>query len=120
MHHSPGFLALVEAILPNITEISAEDYLAQPQAWTLIDVREDHEWQLDHLPNAIHIGRGIIERDIEVRFPDKDAALVLYCGGGFRSALSCHNLQLMGYNQVFSLVGGYRGWCEKQLPLVTD
>ncbi|KFZ37146.1 sulfurtransferase [Shewanella mangrovi] len=120
MQHSPGFLALVEAILPNITEISADDYWQTPFAWTLIDVREDHEWQLDHLPDATHMGRGIIERDIELRFPDKTTPLVLYCGGGFRSALSCHNLQLMGYSKVLSLAGGYRGWCEQQRPLVTD
>lgn len=120
MQHSPGFVALVESILANITEISAAEYVQHADRWTLIDVREDHEWQLDHLPRAVHIGRGILERDIEQRFPDKSTPLVLYCGGGYRSALSCHHLQLMGYNKVLSLAGGYRGWCDSQLPVVKD
>lgn len=116
MKHSPGFLALVEAVTPHITELTIEQYQAD-DAWHLIDVREDNEWLRDHLPNAKHMGRGIIERDIEARFPDKDTAILLYCGGGYRSALSAFNLQKMGYTNVASLIGGYKAWIQRQLPV---
>jgi rhodanese-related sulfurtransferase len=119
MQHNPAFLALVESILPEITEITVEQYQAD-DSWQLIDVREDHEWLKDHLPRARHLGKGIIERDIETRFPDKTSALLLYCGGGYRSALAAYNLKLMGYTHVASLVGGYKAWVARQLPLVQD
>ncbi|ABV37494.1 rhodanese-like protein [Shewanella sediminis HAW-EB3] len=119
MQHNSAFLALVESILPQITEVTVEEY-QNDDVWQLIDVREDHEWLKDHLPAAAHLGRGIIERDIEVRYPDKSTALLLYCGGGYRSALAAMNLQLMGYTRVASLAGGYKAWVQRQLPLVQD
>jgi rhodanese-related sulfurtransferase len=122
--HNPGFLKLVESIRPGIRELSVADVKAKlektggrPAGFRLIDVREDHEWAVDHLPGAEHLGRGIIERDIETKIPDKGAELVLYCGGGFRSALSADNLQKMGYTNVWSMDGGIRGWREAGLPL---
>jgi rhodanese-related sulfurtransferase len=84
---------------------------------TLIDVREDNEWQAGHIKNAIHLGRGIIERDIIQKFPDKDTELILYCGGGFRSALSALNLQKMGYSNVASMDGGWRAWKAANAPI---
>lgn len=119
MKHNPAFLALVESILPQITEVTIEHYQAN-QKYTLIDVREDYEWNKGHLPNAHHLGKGIIERDIETRFPDKDMPLALYCGGGYRSAMAALNLQVMGYSEVVSVAGGYKAWLERQLPLETD
>ena len=120
MQHSPGFLALVQDALQRITEVTREE-LAERQrrgeCWQLIDVREDHEWQAGHLPGAQHLGKGILERDVEKRFPDPATPLVLYCGGGYRSALAADVLQKMGYTRVLSLAGGYRGWCEAGLPV---
>jgi rhodanese-related sulfurtransferase len=120
MQHSPGFLALVQDALQRITEVTREE-LAERQRrgerWQLIDVREDHEWQAGHLPGAQHLGKGILERDVEKRFPDPATPLVLYCGGGYRSALAADVLQKMGYTRVLSLAGGYRGWCEAGLPV---
>ena len=86
----------------------------------LIDVREDNEWAQGHLPGAIHMGRGIIERDVETRIPDTNTKLVLYCGGGFRSAMVADNLQKMGYTNVESMDGGWRGWNEAGLPIAKD
>src|SRR3989441_8727798 len=86
----------------------------------LVDVREDNEWTKGHLPGAVHMGRGIIERDIEQRVPDTNAKLILYCGGGFRSALVAENLQKMGYDNVESMGGGWRGWLEAGLPIARD
>ncbi|GIU29792.1 MULTISPECIES: rhodanese-like domain-containing protein [unclassified Shewanella] len=119
MKHNPAFLALVESVLPKITEVTVEQYQAMT-GWVLLDVREDSEWLQGHLPNAQHLGRGIIERDIETRFPDKQSPLVLYCGGGYRSALAANNLQVMGYSKVVSLAGGYKAWLERQLPIEQD
>ena len=85
-----------------------------------MDTREESEWARGHLPDAVHLSKGIIERDVELRFPDKDAELVLYCGGGFRSALSADNLQKMGYKNVVSMDGGWRGWLEAGYPTVQD
>ncbi|GGI83369.1 rhodanese-like domain-containing protein [Shewanella gelidii] len=119
MKHNPAFLALVEEVIPHISEVTIEQYQADDR-WQLIDVREDHEWLKDHLPEAKHMGRGIIERDIEARFPDKETALLLYCGGGYRSALSALSLQKMGYTNVASLIGGYKSWVQNQLPVVQD
>ncbi|WP_299810087.1 rhodanese-like domain-containing protein [uncultured Shewanella sp.] len=119
MKHNPAFLALVESILPKITEVSVEQYQSMT-GWVLLDVREDSEWHQGHLPNAQHLGRGIIERDIETLFPEKDTPLVLYCGGGYRSALAANNLQVMGYTKVVSLSGGYKAWLGGQLPIEHD
>jgi rhodanese-related sulfurtransferase len=93
--------------------------VAAGEAWILVDIREDHEWAAGRIPGAIHIGRGIIERDIEERFPDNGTPLLLQCGGGFRSALSADNLTRMGYTNVVSLDGGIRGWIEAGLPVET-
>lgn len=119
-HHSPGFLALVNEVKPRIHEIDMDEYkrrLAAGEAGQLIDVREDNEWEAAHVAGAIHLSKGIIERDIETTFPDKDAKLVLYCGGGFRSALATDNLQKMGYRNVISLDGGWRALEISGLPL---
>lgn len=119
--HSEGFLKIVEDAKTRITEISIEQYqemLASGDAGQLVDVREDNEWNLAHAANAIHLSRGIIERDIEHAFPDKATKLVLYCGGGFRSALTADNIQKMGYRNVLSLDGGWRAILTAGLPVV--
>ncbi len=121
MKHSQGFEKLISSIKPNISEISIENVLGKRQnsePFILIDVREDHEWDTSHIEGAIHIGKGIIERDIEKHFPDPSTCLILYCGGGYRSALSCESLQRMGYTNVHSLEGGFRSWCDKTLPIL--
>ena len=118
--HSAAFVALVDDAKSRIREISIDDYrrrAAAGEPLVLIDVREDHEWARGHLPGAVHLGRGILERDVEQRFADKSAPLVLQCGGGFRSALSADNLQKMGYTNVASLAGGYREWVGLGLPV---
>ena len=120
--HSPQFLKLVHDAKSRVQELTVDQVKARQdrgEKLILIDVREDHEWAKDHLPGAIHLGRGIIERDVEARFPDLSTELVLYCGGGFRSALSADNLQRMGYTRVISMDGGIRDWREKGLPLVS-
>ncbi|MCS7045598.1 MAG: rhodanese-like domain-containing protein, partial [Gemmataceae bacterium] len=94
--------------------------LQRREPFVLIDVREDHEWAKGHIPGAIHLGKGIIERDIEARVPDPTTPLVLYCGGGYRSALAADNLQKMGYVNVLSMDGGWRAWKELGLPTVVD
>ena len=112
MQHDPDFENLVNAIRPQIKECSV-DYVyrqLETKQFILIDVREDHEWQTGHLPSAIHLGRGIIERDIAKLVADKNTSIVLYCGGGFRSALSAYNLQQMGYTNVLSMDGGVKLW----------
>src|SRR3954470_5410339 len=119
-HHSPGFLALVNEVKGRIREVDVEEYKRmreRGEAGQLLDVREDHEWELAHAAGAIHLSKGIIERDIETTFPDKDAKLVLYCGGGYRSALATDNLQKMGYTNVISLDGGWRAIEVSGLPL---
>ncbi len=119
-HHSPGFLALVEDAKRRVREIDMEEYkrmLATGTGGQLVDVREDHEWQALHAAGAVHMSRGTIERDIETAFPDKGTKLVLYCGGGFRSALATDNLQKMGYENVISLDGGWRAIEVSGLPL---
>ena len=113
--HSPGFLAIVEDAKRRIREITIPEYrrrIAAGERLVLVDVREDHEWQAGHLPDATHLSKGTIERDVEKRFPDKATPLVLQCGGGFRSALAADNLQKMGYQNVWSLDGGIRAWRE--------
>ena len=119
-HHSPGFLAIVEDAKKRIREIDIEEYKRlrnSGQAGQLVDVREDHEWDAAHAAGAMHLSKGVIERDIETTFPDKNAKLVLYCGGGFRSALATDNLQKMGYTNVISLDGGWRAIEASGLPL---
>lgn len=121
MQHSAGFLKLVEAAKKLVKELPAEDVksqLQQPEQlkFVLVDVREDSEWAEGHLPTAVHMSKGVIERDIEHRYPDRETPLVLYCGGGYRSILAAHSLQQMGYRNVLSMVGGYRGWTEKHYP----
>lgn len=115
MKHNEKFLTLVEDVRKNVQETNVETIHArmeQGDRFHFIDTREDHEWQKGHLPNAVHLGRGILERDIETRIPDFDTEIVLYCGGGFRSALAADNLQKMGYTNVWSMDGGFRGWQE--------
>jgi rhodanese-related sulfurtransferase len=117
MQHSPAFLALVTDAKSRIRETNVQEVrqrLARGDKFTLIDVREDHEWNEGHIPGAIHLGRGIIERDIETKIPNRKEELILYCGGGFRSALVADNLQKMGYTNVQSMDGGWRGWNEAQ------
>ena len=114
MKHAPGFLAVVDEARPRVSEITIDAWLAAPNA-LLIDVREDDEWAAGRLPHAIHIGRGVLERDIEAKVPDKGQALVLYCGGGYRSILAADSLQKMGYTNVRSLVGGIREWRDRGL-----
>jgi rhodanese-related sulfurtransferase len=119
-HHSEGFLAIVHDAKKRIHEIDIEEYkrmLAAGEAGQLVDVREDSEWQAAHAAGAVHLSKGILERDIEKTFPDKDTKLVLYCGGGFRSALATDNLQKMGYRNILSLDGGWRAIEVSGLPL---
>ena len=119
MKHSASFLRLVDDARKRINETnvrSVKERLEAGEEFTLVDVREESEWARGHLPRAVHLSKGVIERDIEERFPDKNAALVLYCGGGYRSALSADNLQKMGYTNVSSMDGGWRGWTEAGYP----
>ena len=122
-HHSAGFLALVEEARPRVKEISIAEYgarLMRREQHVLVDVREDHEWARGHLPGAMHLGRGIIERDIEVNFADRNTPIVCYCGGGYRSVLVGDSLQRMGYTNVVSLAGGFRAWEAAGLVVETD
>lgn len=118
--HSPRFLQLVAEARRRIRELTLAEVQAKLQRgdrFVLVDVREESEFAAGHLPGAIHLSKGIIERDIEKRFPDLDTELVLYCGGGYRSALAADNLQKMGYTNVWSMDGGFRGWREAGLPV---
>jgi rhodanese-related sulfurtransferase len=118
MKHNEAFLALVNDAKSRVKEIGIDEYKAMPrEGHLLIDVREDNEWAAGHAAGAIHMGKGIIERDIETKVPDKSAAMVLYCGGGFRSALVADALQKMGYKNSISLDGGWRAWNEAGLPV---
>lgn len=121
--HSPRFLKIVEDARQRVHETTVDAVKAmldRGEKFTLIDVREESEFAKDHLPGAIHLGKGILERDVEQRIPDTAVPLVLYCGGGFRSALAADNLQKMGYTNVLSMDGGIRGWREKGYPLTTE
>jgi rhodanese-related sulfurtransferase len=121
--HSARFLKIVEDAKQRAREISIDDVKARldrDENFLLIDVREESEYANDHLPGAIHLGKGVIERDIEERVPQLDTSLVLYCGGGYRSALAADNLQKMGYTSVLSMDGGIRGWREKRFPLIKE
>jgi rhodanese-related sulfurtransferase len=120
--HSSGFLALVEDARQRVKTMAIANYralLERGERPLLVDVREDREWDAGHLPGAVHLGKGIIERDIEAAVPDLATPVVFYCGGGFRSVLVCDNLQRMGYTNVISLDGGWKGWIALDLPVET-
>jgi rhodanese-related sulfurtransferase len=122
-HHTDAFLKIVEDAKTRITEITIDRYremLESGAAGQLVDVREDSEYATGHATGAVHLGRGVIERDIEHVFPDKSAKLVLYCGGGFRSALAADNIQRMGYTNVLSLDGGWRAILTAGLPVESE
>ena len=121
--HSPRFLTIVNDAKSRVRETNIDEVkhkLDSGEKFVLVDVREESEFAKDHLPGALHIGKGVIERDIEVHFPDLNTPMILYCGGGFRSALAADNLQKMGYTDVISMDGGIRGWREKHYPLTKD
>jgi len=118
MEHTKEFLEIAEDARSRVKEISVEETLKKVKnGANLIDVREDNEWNDGHAEGAIHLGRGIIERDIVGKFPDKNADLILYCGGGYRSALAADNLQKMGYTNVLSMIGGWTAWKEANAPI---
>jgi len=120
--HSARFLQLVNSVRVNIRECSVQDLKARLSGGEkplVFDVREDHEWSQGHVPGAQHLGKGIIERDIETAVPDPETEIVLYCGGGFRSALAADALQKMGYANVISMDGGFRGWKDAGYPIET-
>jgi rhodanese-related sulfurtransferase len=122
MYHAPGFLSLVNSVRPRVKELSVDETQAlmeSGQEVRLIDVREDSEWENGHIPGAEHIGKGVIERDIETRIPDKSATVVLYCGGGYRSVLAADVLAQMGYTNVASMAGGWREWTGAGNPIET-
>ena len=123
MNHSEGFLKVVNDAKSRIREVSVAETQArmkQDPEVKLIDVREDHEWEAAHAEGAIHLGKGIIERDIENTVPDKSTEMILYCGGGYRSALAADVLQRMGYPNVFSMAGGWKAWKEEGGPQITQ
>ena len=120
MEHAPGFLKLVRDAKKGVRETSVAEIkarLARGDRFFLVDVREDGEWSTGRIRGAMHLGRGIIERDIEKTIPEKGAEIVVYCGGGFRSALAAESLGKMGYSRVLSMDGGWRGWVEAQGPV---
>jgi rhodanese-related sulfurtransferase len=123
VQHSPRFVKIADDARKRIREVSLDDVkdkLDRGEQFLLVDVREESEYAVDHLPGAVHMGKGVIERDIEKRVPQLDAPVVLYCGGGYRSALAADNLQKMGYTNVASMDGGIRGWREKHFPLTRE
>ncbi|MGA7220603.1 MAG: rhodanese-like domain-containing protein [Candidatus Sulfotelmatobacter sp.] len=123
MQHPPRFLKIVDEAKTRIRETTADEVKKKMDnggKFVLVDVREESEFAKDHLPGAIHLGKGVIERDIEARVPDLHAEIVLYCGGGFRSALAADNLQKMGYTNVISMDGGIRDWRQKSYPLTKE
>ncbi|MGZ0171865.1 MAG: rhodanese-like domain-containing protein [Planctomycetales bacterium] len=119
--HAPGFLAIVNDARSRVTECTVADvaaWQAARETFRLIDTREESEWNRGHLPGAEHLGKGIIERDVEEQIPDQSEKIVLYCGGGYRSALAADNLQKMGYTNVISMDGGFSGWKKAELGIV--
>ena len=123
MAHAPKFLALVNEAKKHVKETNVAGVkrrLDAGEKFILVDVREESEWAAGHMPGAVHLGKGIIERDIEQRVPDTSAKLILYCGGGYRSALTAENLQKMGYTNVESMDGGWKGWLAAGLPTQKD
>jgi len=118
--HPPRFLAIVDDAKKRVRETTVDAVktrLDRGDKFLLVDVREESEYAKDHLPGAIHLGKGVIERDVEAKVPDTSTEMILYCGGGFRSALAADNLQKMGYTNVISMDGGWRGWKEANLPI---
>jgi rhodanese-related sulfurtransferase len=123
MDHSPGFLRLVGEAKKHVNEISVAEARAKIAAnpkVVLLDVREDHEWQAGHAAEAAHLGKGILERDLEKLYPDADTEIIMYCGGGFRSALTCDAAQKMGYKKVRSLIGGFKGMAAAGWPMTSE
>jgi rhodanese-related sulfurtransferase len=123
MEHSPGFLKLVTQERPYVKEISIEqarERLGKNSQLVLMDVREDSEWEKDHAAEAIHLGKGILERDLEKVVPDLDREIIMYCGGGYRSVLTAAAAQKMGYRNVFSLMGGYKAMAASHWPMKKD
>jgi rhodanese-related sulfurtransferase len=121
--HSPRFLALVQDAKSRVKETTVDQVKARldkGEKLTIVDVREDGEFARDHVPGAVHVGKGVLERDAEAKFPDPSAELILYCGGGFRSALAADALQKMGYANVVSMDGGIRDWRQRGYPLTAD
>jgi rhodanese-related sulfurtransferase len=121
--HPPRFLKIVDDAKTRIRETNVPEVkkrMDRGDKFLILDVREESEYAKDHLPGAVHMGKGVIERDIEMRVPDLNTEMILYCGGGFRSALAADNLQKMGYTNVISMDGGIRDWREKGYPLVKD
>lgn len=122
MEHSPGFLKLVNEVRPRVSEITIEqarERLAKNPQAVFLDVREDHEWQKGHAVEAVHLGRGILERDLEKLYPDSDTEIIMYCGGGFRSALTCAVAKKLGYRNTHSLIGGYKALVAAGWPMKT-
>ena len=123
MDHAPGFLKIVQDSKKRVKETTVLDVkrkMDAGEAFRLVDCREESEWARGHLPGAIHLCKGVIERDIEKTIPDTHAPIIIYCGGGLRSALAADNLQKMGYRNVVSMDGGWRGWTEAGFPTVKD
>lgn len=119
-NHAERFLKIVDSVRPQISECTVQDVVerrASGDVFHLVDVREESEFAAAHIPDAVHLGKGVIERDIEKTIPETDAPIVLYCGGGYRSALAAFNLQQMGYTKVISMDGGFRGWKEAEQPV---
>jgi len=122
MEHAPGFLKLVNEARPQVKEINIEqarERLARSPQAVLMDVREDTEWQKAHAAEAVHLGKGVLERDLEEMFPDPNREIIMYCGGGYRSVLTAAVAQKMGYRNVYSLMGGYKGLVKAQWPMKT-
>ena len=120
MDHAPGFLKLVNAARPHVKEINVEqarERLAQNSKAVLMDVREDHEWEKEHAVQAVHLGKGIFERDLEKMFPDPNTEILMYCGGGYRSVLTAAAAQQMGYRNVSSIMGGYKALAKVNWPM---
>ncbi len=123
MDHTPGFLKLVAEAQKDVKEITLEEVaqrLKPEKDFLLIDVREESEWNAGHLPFALHLSKGLIERDIETKIPDPSTPIILYCGGGYRSILAAQNIQQMRLKRVLSMSGGFRGWTEKNFSVVKD
>lgn len=120
MDHSPGFLKVVNEAKPYVKELTVEQArgkLSKEPKTVLMDVREDHEWQKDHAANAVHLGKGIFERDLEKVVPDPNTEIIMYCGGGYRSILTAEVAKRMGYKNVYSLIGGYKGLVQANWPM---
>ena len=123
MQHSERFLRIVDQAKARIREVGVQDVRSDAERgvdFVLVDTREESEWSRGHAAGAMHLGKGVIERDVEAKIPELDRRIVLYCGGGYRSALAADALQQMGYTNVFSLAGGWRAWNDAKMPVETD